>query len=426
LAANGRISISNTYFELDDVKERVSNAFENLVTYLNVHSNKTLNPNTIDEQTDIEISEYMNKTGTIYTLVSTDLVMLFIITNHLYNILNMKHYLYQHGGLVYPTLYAYIDHLNEYITTIVIPMLSKKQEDDYKKRIKNYNDITGNLSKLLSNSNNKYLKKFSKSIGKIDKEDINKAAYMYSGPSANIASLVAKKSFTNIANDMGQVRDFIVNIAEQKGHYNNMSALIKENQKKIDFSKRMIKEKPNQGMTGNFTAFTGGNLSAKLRLAMPIFEIIRTTQAAFHNIIYSVERAAPSAILKYYHSSMPLGTYTSTLFKPILRLLFHYNEAALKSSLLNAYIGQAYVRMFEYYDAFFYDSGTKKDMKDFKIVLGKGYKKENIKVKITPKVPENNADNLYSITEIQFDAAGITIGRKDILDTLFPIPKKLA
>ncbi|WP_299011981.1 hypothetical protein, partial [uncultured Shewanella sp.] len=25
-----------------------------------------------------------------------------------------------------------------------------------------------------------------------------------------------------------------------------------------------------------------------------------------------------------------------------------------------------------------------------------------------------------------FDAAGITIGRKDILDTLFPIPKKLA
>ncbi|GGG04526.1 MULTISPECIES: hypothetical protein [Cysteiniphilum] len=421
---SGRIDNGSNFFELDDVKRDLIMVFADLVTFLQVHTASSLDPKKLsDAQTDADISTMVNKSGTVYTFVSLDIVLLFIITNHLYNILNMTHYLYQNGNLVYPTLYAHIDHLNEYITSIAIPLLEQKQEQNLQERSESFRNATSHLVSVLKESQNIHMQKMSTMLSSIGDKQVNEVSYMNAAPTSGIASFLAKKSYSNIASSMGNVKAFVTDVAEQKGHYDQMQKVIAQNKAAIEASKQMIKEKPNDKTLkvfgGNFghTMLGGADLGGKFKKAIPPFEVARLSQSYFQSVLYKVETSAPTAMLKHIHESMPLMNYYFDLVRSILRLMFSYNDISLNSSMLNTFIGSLYLKMFTYYDAFFTEVKDKTAV-DEKLngLMGKDY--VNTAVSITlEKVAELDPVK-HKIVAISYSDINLTT-EKEIAQLLF-------
>ncbi|WP_440993838.1 hypothetical protein [Cysteiniphilum litorale] len=421
---SGRIDNGSNFFELDDVKRDLIMVFADLVTFLQVHTASSLDPKKLsDVQTDADISTMVNKSGTVYTFVSLDIVLLFIITNHLYNILNMTHYLYQNGNLVYPTLYAHIDHLNEYITSIAIPLLEQKQEQNLQERSESFRNATSHLVSVLKESQNIHMQKMSTMLSRIGDKQVDEVSYMNAAPTAGIASFLAKKSYSNIASSMGNVKAFVTDVAEQKGHYDQMQKVIAQNKAAIEASKQMIKEKPNDKTLkvfgGNFghTMLGGADLGGKFKKAIPPFEVARLSQSYFQSVLYKVETSAPTAMLKHIHESMPLMNYYFDLVRSILRLMFSYNDISLNSSMLNTFIGSLYLKMFTYYDAFFTEVKDKTAV-DEKLngLMGKDY--VNTAVSITlEKVAELDPVK-HKIVAISYSDINLTT-EKEIAQLLF-------
>ncbi|WP_192483776.1 MULTISPECIES: hypothetical protein [Cysteiniphilum] len=421
---SGRIDNGSNFFELDDVKRDLIMVFADLVTFLQVHTASSLDPKKLsDAQTDADISTMVNKSGTVYTFVSLDIVLLFIITNHLYSILNMTHYLYQNGNLVYPTLYAHIDHLNEYITSIAIPLLEQKQEQNLQERSESFRNATSHLVSVLKESQNIHMQKMSTMLSRIGDKQVNEVSYMNAAPTAGIASFLAKKSYSNIASSMGNVKAFVTDVAEQKGHYDQMQKVIAQNKAAIEASKQMIKEKPNDKTLkvfgGNFghTMLGGADLGGKFKKAIPPFEVARLSQSYFQSVLYKVETSAPTAMLKHIHESMPLMNYYFDLVRPILRLMFSYNDISLNSSMLNTFIGSLYLKMFTYYDAFFTEVKDKAAV-DEKLngLMGKDY--VNTAVSITLEKVAESEPVKHKIVAISYSDISLTT-EKEIAQLLF-------
>ncbi len=429
---DGNIDGGSSFFELEDIRKELIMLFANMAMFLEVHCSNSLDPKVLDQaETDVEISGIANSDGTVYTFVSVDLVFLFLVTNHLYNILNTTHYLYQSGGVWYPTVYAHIDYLLEFITTIISPVLSSSQNSNLTERSGKFNEAVEALSNILSKSNNTQLKKISTMVMNSNNGTVEQVSYMNNTPAAGIANMLAKKSLENITGSLGEIKTFVSEVAEMKGHYQNMQVMIKQNEAAIKASREAVNLRSGEktlkffgGIWGK-RLLGGSNLGYKFKKAIPIFEVFRLVQSYSHNILYDIERVAPTAILKYTLEAVPLQQYYYDLSRPILRLMFCYNQELLSSSLLNTFISNMYTRMFEYYDGFFdavkyldesrtkrVDSLVEKTFKqtDIKILLKKKPKDDdeldvvsfNIDVNSVMNSIESNTDDIGVNVSIGF------------------------
>ncbi len=359
-SSQGNIDTGNAFFELEEVRKDIIMVFANIAMFLEIHCTSSLDPAKLaDIETSAELSTVANSDGTIYTFVSEDLVFLYLAANHVYNILNTTQYIYQTGGLWYPTVYAHIDYILEFVTTIISPVLSQSLAKNIDSRSEKFVKSTKVLTDILAKSKNKQLKKIREVVLNSRSGTVEKVSYMNHTPAAGIANMLAKKSFDNITGSMDDIKDFISEVAEMKGHYEHMQVMIAQNNEAIEASKNIIALNHNKKTLKYFGGFWesrkwgGSNVGYKFKKAIPIYEVFRLVQSYSNNILYKVEKIAPTAILKFMLEAMPLQKYYFDMARPIMRLMFAYNEHLLSSSLLNTFISNLYTRMFDYYDAFF-------------------------------------------------------------------------